>query len=199
MRKILMFVLVVTSLAFSNAYAEVPDAVRANRSAVVTIYIYENNKQVASGSGFIMDASGKVVTNAHVVSELNKGKERTLLVKMDNGSWLMPGDFLASDADMDVAIFSVSARNLPFVRLARNYVPKEGEDIYVIGSPMGLETSFSSGIISGVRGSDSFLQLTAPISPGSSGSPVFNAAGEVIGVATMIIKESQNLNFAVAY
>ena len=197
MRKILMFVLVVTSLAFSNAYAEVPDAVRANRSAVVTIYIYENNKQVASGSGFIMDASGKVVTNAHVVSELNKGKERTLLVKMDNGSWLMPGDFLASDADMDVAIFSVSARNLPFVRLARNYVPKEGEDIYVIGSPMGLETSFSSGIISGVRGSDSFLQITAPISPGSSGSPVFNAAGEVIGVATMIMKESQNLNFAV--
>jgi tetratricopeptide (TPR) repeat protein len=197
MRKILMFVLVVTSLVYFNAYAEVPDAVRANRSAVVTIYIYENNKQVASGSGFIMDASGKVVTNAHVISELNKGKERTLLVKMDNGSWLMPGDFLAYDADMDVAIFSVSARNLPFVRLARNYVPKEGEDIYVIGSPMGLETSFSSGIISGVRGSDSFLQITAPISPGSSGSPVFNAAGEVIGVATMIMKESQNLNFAV--
>jgi len=192
-----MFVLVVISLVFSSAHAEVPDAVRANRGAVVTIYIYENNKQVSSGSGFIIDAGGKVVTNAHVISELNKGKGRSLMVKMDNGSWLAPGEVLVSDADMDVAIFSVRARNLPILKLARNYNPKEGEDIYVIGSPMGLETSFSSGIVSGIRGSDGFLQITAPISPGSSGSPVFNSAGEVIGVATMIMKESQNVNFAV--
>lgn len=197
MRKIFIFVLVVTSLVFSSAYAEVPDAVRANRSAVVTIYIYENGEPISTGSGFIMDAGGKVVTNAHVISELNKGKKRKLLVKMDNGSWLVPDNILAFDTDMDVAIFSVAAKNLPLVKLARNYVPKEGEDIYVIGSPMGLETSFSSGIISGIRGSDNLLQITAPISPGSSGSPVFNAAGEVIGVATMIMKESQNLNFAV--
>ena len=79
-------------------------------------------------------------------------------------------------------------------------VPSEGEDIFVIGNPLGLESTVSTGIISAVRDIPAFgkiLQITAPISPGSSGSPVINSKGEVIGIATLVITKGQNLNFAI--
>jgi tetratricopeptide (TPR) repeat protein len=79
-------------------------------------------------------------------------------------------------------------------------VPSEGQDIVVIGNPLGLESTVSAGIVSAVRDIPAFgkiLQITAPISPGSSGSPVINSKGEVIGVATLIVTKGQNLNFAV--
>ena len=79
-------------------------------------------------------------------------------------------------------------------------MPSEGEDIVVIGNPLGLESTVSAGIVSAVRDIPAFgkiLQITAPVSPGSSGSPVVNIKGEVIGIATLVIKEGQNLNFAI--
>jgi tetratricopeptide (TPR) repeat protein len=79
-------------------------------------------------------------------------------------------------------------------------VPSEGEDIFVIGNPLGLESTVSSGIVSAVRDIPAFgkiLQITAPVSPGSSGSPVINSKGEVIGIATFIFTKGQNLNFAI--
>ncbi len=71
-----------------------------------------------------------------------------------------------------------------------------GDTVYVAGNPEGLEGTFSQGIISAFRGTD-YIQITAPISPGSSGGPVMNQRGDVIGVATLFSKEGQNLNFAV--
>jgi tetratricopeptide (TPR) repeat protein len=93
-------------------------------------------------------------------------------------------------------LLKVEGKGLPKVKLTSTNKSKQGESIVVIGSPNGLETTVSEGIISGIRKKDE-LQITAPISPGSSGSPVFNSKGEVIGVVTSSIDSGQNLNFAI--
>jgi tetratricopeptide (TPR) repeat protein len=88
---------------------------------------------------------------------------------------------------------------MTFLNLSVN-VPSEGEDIFVIGNPRGLKSTVSSGIVSAVRDIPAFgkiIQITAPVSPGSSGSPVINSKGEVIGIATLIVTKGQNLNFAI--
>lgn len=91
----------------------------------------------------------------------------------------------------------LKGKGLPTVRLAPEHSGKLGESVVVIGSPKGLETTVSDGIVSSIREEGEVLQITAPISPGSSGSPVFNSKGEVIGVATFTVKDGQNLNFAI--
>jgi hypothetical protein len=105
---------------------------------------------------------------------------------------------LAIDAHADLALLKVSGK-APSLVLGRGPAPVVGDNVFVIGNPLGLEGTFSEGIISGIRatGTDSLLQMTAPISPGSSGGPVLDAAGEVIGIAVATFKEGQNLNLAV--
>jgi hypothetical protein len=87
----------------------------------------------------------------------------------------------------------------PVLNLGPDSKPAVGDKVYVVGNPLGLEGTFSEGIISGIRSieSDSILQMTAPISPGSSGGPVMNDSGTVIGVAVATFKDGQNLNLAV--
>ncbi len=99
----------------------------------------------------------------------------------------------------DLVILKAKAKNLPFVKIGDINKINIGEKVYVISSPEGLENTVSDGILSGIRDITSerkILQITAPVSSGSSGGPVFNKNGEVIGIATFIIKEAQNLNFA---
>ncbi len=85
-----------------------------------------------------------------------------------------------------IALFKVDGKELPIVKLATAYKPKQGEGIVVIGSPFGLEATIPEGIISSVRGKGRLIQITAPVSPSSSGRAVFNKNGEVIGIATFI-------------
>ncbi len=108
---------------------------------------------------------------------------------------------IAKDADADIVkiVANIPDANTPFLNLSE-IVPSEGEDIVVIGNPLGLESTVSAGIVSAVRDIPAFgkiLQITAPVSPGSSGSPVVNMKCEVIGIATLVLKEGQNLNFAI--
>jgi len=105
------------------------------------------------------------------------------------------------DSRQDLAIIRVSNVDAPALSLGRSDKVQIGESVYVAGNPIGfLEGTFSNGIISGVRefrvGSER-IQITAPISKGSSGGPVLNSKGEVIGVAVSIITAGQNLNFAI--
>jgi hypothetical protein len=104
---------------------------------------------------------------------------------------------MSFDEDNDIALIQVEGKELATLKLATAYVPKQGDSVIVIGSPFGLETTVSDGIISSMRGQGGLIQITAPISPGSSGSPVFNSKGEVIGIATFLIQGGQNINFAI--
>jgi tetratricopeptide (TPR) repeat protein len=179
------------------AQAKVPDVVLKQKEAVVTISIYENEKLLAYGSGFIIDPDGIVATNHHVVSLLFENPDTSIAIRMANGDFVKAQKMLSFDKTNDVALLKVEGKGLPSLLLSQDYKPKQGDDVFVIGSPFGLETSISNGIISSIRGTDEFLQITAPISAGSSGSPVLNINGEVIGIATLIIESGQNLNFAI--
>jgi hypothetical protein len=197
MRKLLAIVtLFLLLLDPSGLCAKVPDVVLEQKKAVVTIYIYKDEKQIVNGTGFIIDATGIVATNYHVASKWLETKG-SMLIKMETGAYLLVEDLIAFDEENDIALLKVEGKNLPIVKLPTDYKARQGDGIIVIGSPLGLETTISEGIISGIRGKDKLIQITAPISPGSSGSPVFNIKGEVIGVATFLIQRGQNLNFAI--
>jgi len=182
----------------SLSYAKVPDIVLNQKKAVVSIYINDKEgKQVTTGTGFIIDKNGIITTNYHVIEKWLEVLESTLLVKMENGAYFLIEELINFDEDNDVALFKVAGKELPMVKIVTEYKPKQGDSIVVIGSPMGLETTVSDGIISNVRGKGGLIQITAPVSMGSSGSPVFNLKGEAIGIATFLIEGGQNLNFAI--
>jgi len=182
------------SLATAQEAVDWSPLVEKVMPAVVTI-VSTDARDIVQGSGFIISSDGKIVTNFHVVA----GKP-TILARRSDGSFLVIKGILASDKANDLAILQAGGRNLPFVPLGDSDGVKVGEAVCVIGSPMLLEGTVSAGIISAVRelrDGRKLLQITAPISKGSSGSPVFNRKGEVIGVASFILSEGQNLNFAV--
>jgi hypothetical protein len=108
---------------------------------------------------------------------------------------------LVADKVHDVAelLFESGSENIPYLSLGSSAGAVEGERVLVIGNPNGLTGTVSDGIIAAFRKKRSIIQITAPISPGSSGSPVINAeSGEVIGIAKGFDEEGQNLNFAIS-
>ena len=108
---------------------------------------------------------------------------------------------LASDKARDIAVIKAHGQNFRTLPLGNSDRVQVGEDVVAIGNPLSLESTVSNGIVSGIRTVEEeggkFLQVTAPISPGSSGGPLFNMAGEVVGITTMYLKGGENLNFAI--
>jgi S1-C subfamily serine protease len=168
-------------------------AERGFRSVVLLAMNDSNGQPLCIGSGFFV-SDDIVATNAHVIQGAGSGSAKLVGQKQ---TFQVLGT-LAVDLHADLALLKVSGR-APSLGLSRGPAPAVGDSVYVIGNPLGLEGTFSEGIVSGVRatGTDSLIQMTAPISPGSSGGPVLDAAGEVIGVAVATFKEGQNLNLAV--
>jgi len=194
LRCLLALLVLMASLSTAQEAVDWSSLVEKVMPAVVTI-VSADEKDIVQGSGFIISSDGKIVTNFHVVA----GK-RNILARRSDGSFLVIKSILASDKANDLAVLQAEGRNLPFVRLGDSDKVKVGEAICVIGSPMLLEGTVSGGIISAVRDlgdGRKLLQITAPVSKGSSGSPVFNRKGEVVGVASFTLSEGQNLNFAV--
>jgi tetratricopeptide (TPR) repeat protein len=167
---------------------------RENSPAVVVVVaIDREGKPVSQGSGFIVREDGVIVTNYHVVNMASDIK-----IKIGYKVRDIEG-LLHVDPENDIAIIKVEGKDYPKVRIGDASKAQIGEKVYAIGSPQGLENTISEGILSGIREIDrerKILQMTAAISPGSSGGPVFNGRGEVIGIATFLIAETQNLNFA---
>ncbi len=158
--------------------------------AVVLIQVFDSAKnEIATGSGFFVSPDGLLITNWHVVEEAASAAAKT-----KSGQILPIKGAIGLDRENDLAVLMVEGANLPFLTLGQSGVLKTGDRVAVIGSPIGLEGSLSEGIVSAKR---QWLQITAPISPGSSGSPVFDAKGSVIGVATKTLRAGQSLNFAV--
>jgi len=157
------------------------------------------------GSGFFI-RPGIVVTNFHVVRNMLKGTAQMTVSSVDSEPPTWPiTEVIAYDADSDLALLAVpgaTRAERPSLPIATSLEKiRIGQKVYALGDPEGLTGTISEGIVSAnlrKDGDTHFVQLTAPISPGSSGGPVVSAQGEVIGVAVGMLTEGQNLNFAVA-
>ncbi|HRX69935.1 MAG: DegQ family serine endoprotease [Candidatus Competibacteraceae bacterium] len=172
---------------FKKFFDQMPDSVPQPRSSV--------------GSGFILSADGYVVTNAHVVDEMD-----SIIVGLsDRTEW--PAEVVGKDSRSDIALLKVKAdKSLPTVKIGDIGKVKVGQWVLAIGSPFGFERSATQGIISALGRSlprDSyvpFIQTDAAVNPGNSGGPLFNLDGEVIGVNSQIYSRSggyQGLSFAI--
>ena len=154
-----------------------------------------NGNALASGTGFLVSKDGYLVTNHHVIR-----KAASAVAKADNGSTFRVEGILATDLERDLAILKITNRDTPALALGTSLRIKAGERVAVIGSPLGLEGSLSEGIVAANRDVKEFgrlLQITAPISHGSSGSPVLDFKGNVVGVAASSRNEGQAVNFAI--
>ncbi|RKU16433.1 hypothetical protein C6503_12455 [Candidatus Poribacteria bacterium] len=165
-------------------------------STVLIVMGDVNGQLLSTGSGFFVDR-GIIATNLHVVEGVFSGYVKR--VGTDK-TYRIEG-IVAMDTRQDLALIKVSDVDAPALSLGGSDKVQVGESVYVAGNPIGfLEGTFSNGIVSGVRefrvGSQR-IQITAPISEGSSGGPVLNSNGEVIGVAVSTITAGQNLNFAI--
>ena len=153
-----------------------------------------NGKTLGFGSGFFV-GQNQIATNFHVIEGAAKGTAKQV---GKSAKYTIEG-ITEADEKNDLAIVKVTAWGVEPLPLGDSDTLKIGETVYVAGNPRGLEGTFSDGIISSLRKADARnrIQMTAPISPGSSGGPVLNRKGEVIGVSSMIVEGGQNLNFAV--
>ncbi len=154
-----------------------------------------------SGSGFIVEANGLILTNAHVV----EGADQVRVTLKDGRSY--QGQVMGADAATDVAVIKIEANNLPTVPLGNSDQLEPGEWAIAIGNPLGLDNTVTAGIISATGRSSaqvripdqrvSFIQTDAAINPGNSGGPLLNERGEVVGMNTAIIGGAQGLGFAI--
>ena len=176
-----------------------PDLVRRVKPAVVAIATYDaQGEALMTGSGFFV-RPGQVVTNLHVI----RGAQRTEVKTLDGKGKVFPvAGLLATDEEGDLALLSVDMPpDRPRASELARVLPDEGEQIVVIGNPLKLEGSVTDGIVSAVRevpNVGKIIQITAPISHGNSGSPVFNMKGEVVGVVTVKVTNGQNINLAIS-
>ncbi len=170
-------------------------AKKALPSVVILTMQDSAGRHAKLGSGFFV-GDGIVATNFHVIEGARRGSAR--LVGSDT-SYQVSGT-VAIDEQHDLALLAVSGSNAPVLPVSAGTNLATGDTIYVVGNPEGLEGTFSQGIISSFRKLEEeteLLQITAPISQGSSGGPVLNRMGQVVGIAVFTWKEGQNLNFAV--
>lgn len=183
----------------SAAHQSLPAVAERTRPSVVVVLGYDEDGRITGqGSGFFINKDGDLITSLHVLKGANTAEAKTADGKNYPAWW----EGCNEDRERDLVLIHSTSVPQTVIHpvLVSTQVPQVGEQIAVVGSPLGLEQTVSDGIISAVRHIEDFgriIQLTAPISEGSSGSPVVNMKGEVIGVAAFQIVGGENLNFAV--
>ena len=205
MRKIvwISLILLVPTAAYGQSVPhrkDIPAIAKAANGAVVSIIMADADGNVtAKGTGFFISRDGRILTNYHVI-ENAEGEHSTPTIKLHAGAILNVDKLLAYDKKRDIAIIKVSGE-FRTVALGDSDKVQVGEEIVAIGNPLSLESTVSNGIVSAVRTNEKeggrFLQITAPISAGSSGGPLFNMSGEVIGITAAKLEGGENLNFAI--
>jgi len=195
--KLVWFLLILLIPLPSRASQDIlPELVRRIKPSAVAIETFDaRGEKLSRGSGFFIDAD-RIVTNRHVLDGAHRAE-----VHSSTGSIFQVKGVLAVDAEGDIALLKIDMPTPPIKPLPLDKTsPQEGESVVVIGNPLGLEGSVTNGIVSAVRDIPTFgriIQITAPISAGSSGSPVVNMQGQVIGLATLQITGGQSVNFAI--
>lgn len=180
----------VSILQVNGQFAEL---VAKNEKAIVQIFSYDEfGAPSSTGTGFFIKSDGTGLTNVHVLKEAKYAFIRDVM-----GNIFQIDKITRLCKECDIAEFTVIGKGKTFPTLTiTNTVPLKGSDIFVIGNPEGLENTVSKGIISAIREEENkVIQISAPISPGSSGSPIMDISGNVFAIATYQHKEGQNLNF----
>lgn len=191
---VLVFLLTCSFSSF--AQDKLPNLIKKIQPSIVSIITYDKNGDpLSSGSGFFINSDGNIITNCHVMEDAWDAEIKTF-----EGNTYHVDKVLAHNYNSDIVMLSLKMPdNNKYIKITTD-IPEIGSSVFVIGNPRGLEQTVSDGIVSAVRVDPNYgrvVQITAPISPGSSGSPVMNMKGEVIGVATYQFINGQNLNFAI--
>ena len=199
MKPIVLLLLMTSVVAAQSARPrkDIPGIAKAANGAIVSIIMTDKDGHtIAQGTGFLTSKDGHVVTNYHVIQSGSSA-----VAKFPDGAFYIVDGLLASDKARDIAVIKVHGENFHTLALGNSDQVQVGEDVVAIGNPLSLESTVSNGIVSGIRTSEvrggKFLQVTTPISPGSSGGPLFNMAGEVVGITTLYLEGGENLNFAI--
>ncbi len=182
---------------------DLKDLARDAATSVLKLRVLDvSGREVGSGTGFFVSEDGLVVTNRHVIDSAH----RVEAVPAEGEAYTVQG-VVAQDEVNDLAVLRLDAGRAEPLRLSSGAAPEPGERVVVLGGPLGLAGSLSEGIVAAIRdpseverrqsGRSPLLQITAAISPGSSGSPVMKLDGEVVGVVVSQFGIGQNLNFAV--
>lgn len=195
--KKLMFTILISVLSALNVCAQsTPREIAQKCFPSVVLLVMEDvhGQPLALGSGFFVRAN-LIASNRHVVEGASGGYAKLVGQKQ---KYELKG-ILDLDERNDLVLLKIEGCDAPALEVDDSSKVAVGAAIYSIGNPKGLEGTFASGIVSGIRqfDQDSLLQITAPISPGSSGGPILNDQGNVIGVAVATFKSGQNLNFAI--
>jgi serine protease Do len=170
--------------------------------------------QRSTGSGFVIDPDGYILTNAHVVSGAQRvqvvlppaNADGTLATALSGRMTIVPARLVGITTEIDLALLKIDGVKLPALPLATYSEMRQGETVFAFGSPSGLRNTLTHGLVSAVARQidpDSpliYVQTDAPINPGNSGGPLVNIRGEVVGVNTFILSQSggnEGLGFAI--
>jgi S1-C subfamily serine protease len=186
---------------------ELPELAAQARPSVVLLTIGDGHREIGTGTGFFVSKDGRIVTNHHVIEDA-----ATVTATLADGRKVDVLGILADDEKRDIAVLQAPPGDYPPLALGTAQGLRVGNEVVVIGSPRGLSASLSAGLVSAVRehgltdqlhhppddGETSSwgIQITAAISPGSSGSPVMNRGGDVVAVAVGTV-QGEGLNFSV--
>jgi serine protease Do len=190
-----------------TSYGAREDAARGDASVIV-------GRQRSTGSGFVIDADGYILTNAHVVSGAQRvqivlpaeNADGTLTSALSGKTYLLSARIVGITTELDLALLKVDGQKLPPLPLATYSDLRQGETVFAFGSPIGMRNTLTHGLVSAVARQvdpDSpliYVQTDAPINPGNSGGPLVNIRGEVVGVNTFIVSQSggnEGLGFAI--
>jgi tetratricopeptide (TPR) repeat protein len=190
---ILFFVFIYSVYAQEN----ISEIVKKIEPSVAVIVTYDNKGNIIKqGTGFFISENGNIITNRHLLLGAYKVE-----LKIEKDKPYFINQIVAEDKEGDAIRLSINIpKNIVLPLQLSNNIPKVGEKVVVISSALGLEKTVSDGVVSVVRHIPTLgniIQITAPISPHSSGNPVLNMKGEVIGIVTFQIDEEQNLHFAI--
>jgi S1-C subfamily serine protease len=194
MPKLLFTILVAWVICAHALNGETVPEIVANAKPAVCVVVAsdESGNTRDFGTGFFISQDGLFVTNKHVIDGADQ-----VTVKSQNGGRFRCAGILAQPRGMDLSVLKIDASGMAKLELGNSTDLVEGQRILVIGTPEGLEGTASDGIVAAIRSNPRMIQITAPISPGSSGSPVLDEKGRVVGVATSQFRKGQNLNFAI--
>jgi serine protease Do len=190
-----------------TSYGAREDNARGDANVVI-------NRQRSVGSGFVIDADGYIMTNAHVVNNAQRievivppaNADGRLATALSNKTNILPARLVGSTTELDIALLKIDGVNLPALPLATYSQLRQGETVFAFGSPGGLRQTLTHGLVSAVARQinvDSpliYVQTDAPINPGNSGGPLVNVRGEVVGMNTFIVSQSggsEGLGFAI--